>query len=113
MCGLSVPPAIEKPKPDVPRSNGISSCCQLSSPLTYSHDMTHTRTHTKKKTFHIKVKLGIISLCSFNGGFILWILNGKLPLDMLQCNAKKIYSVLFIQHTKYTQQKTSKTILVE
>lgn len=34
VCGLSVPPAIENPNPDVPRSNVISSYCQLSSPFT-------------------------------------------------------------------------------
>lgn len=33
-CGLSVPPAIENPKPEFPLSSVISSYCQLSSPLT-------------------------------------------------------------------------------
>lgn len=34
-----MPPAIENPRPDVPRSRSMSSYCQLSSPFTCGKDL--------------------------------------------------------------------------
>lgn len=60
--GLSVPPAIEKPKPDVPRSNEMSSYCQLSSPFTYI--CQKQQQHISQTMFVWRGSLEAILFCS-------------------------------------------------